>query len=53
MGQNGLYNIILRILDEVSIFYFIKIVIFFIPTVIVMFYVREKEKQTNKIKINY
>ncbi len=54
MGHEGLFQIILNILKMTSVDYFIKILFFLIPSVIVMFYVREKEEiYYNKNNINF
>jgi hypothetical protein len=52
MGHNDLYGILFKIWNETSPLYLTKIILFLIPSVIVMFYVREKEKENNK-NINY
>ena len=52
MGHNDLYGILLKIWNETSPLYLSKIILFLIPSVILMFYVREKEKEKNK-KINF
>jgi hypothetical protein len=43
MGHEGLVEILINMLNMTSLAYFFKILIFLVPSVIVMFYVREKE----------
>lgn len=53
MGHNALYDILLQIWNEASYFFMFKIIIFLIPSVIVMFYVREKESKIDKSNKNF
>lgn len=53
MGHNDLYSIMWKIMDEASCFFLLKVIIYLIPSVIVMFYVREKEEQKSKNKIKF
>ncbi len=43
MGHEGLVEILINMFNMTSLAYFVKILIFLVPSVIVMFYVREKE----------
>jgi hypothetical protein len=52
MGHNDLYGILLKIWNETNLIYLTKVISFLIPSVIVMFYVREKERENNK-NINF
>jgi len=53
MGHNALYDIILKIWTEASYIFIFKIILFLIPSVIVMFYVREKEDFDKKNAKNF
>lgn len=44
MGVDGLYKILIQMFRMTSYAYFLKITLIFIPLVVVMFYVREKER---------
>jgi hypothetical protein len=48
MGHEGLYEIVLNMLQNTSFLYFIQILIFLMPSVVVQFFVREKEAQAEK-----
>ncbi len=51
MGHEGLGEILYNMLQMTSLTYFIKILLFLVPSVVVMFYVREKEEMADlKIK---
>ena len=55
MGFDGLSQIIVNIFKKTSLDYLFKILLFLIPSVIVMFYIREKEKicRGNKKTVYY
>ena len=53
MGHNALYEILLKIWSEASYFFIFKVILFLVPSVIVMFYVREKENKSNKGTKNF
>ena len=45
MGQDSLIEILLNMLKMTSVVNFLKLLIFFVPLVVVMFYVRKKESE--------
>jgi hypothetical protein len=54
MGHEGLGEILMNMLQMTSFTYIIKILLFLVPSVIVMFYVREKEEmRDNNTKNNF
>ncbi len=53
MGHNNLYEIILKICREASYIFIIKVILFLVPSVIVMFYIREKEENDKKNAKNF
>jgi len=53
MGHNALYEILVKIWNEASYFFIFKVILFMIPSVIVMFYVRERESKANKSNKNF
>lgn len=53
MGHNALYEILINIWNEASYFFIFKVILFLVPSVIVMFYVREKEKESSKNAKNF
>jgi len=53
MGHNALYEILIKIGNEANFFFIFKVIIFLVPSVIVMFYVREKENKSSKINKNF
>lgn len=52
-GFEGLYQILVRMFQLTSLVYFLKILLFLMPSVVVMFYVREKEKMNQKKTIHF
>ena len=53
MGHEGLLEILLKILNMTSATYFIYIILFIMPSVVVMFYVREKEFLNTNTKTKF
>jgi len=53
MGHNALYEILSKIWDEASYFFICKVILCLVPSVIVMFYVREKENKSSKSNKNF
>lgn len=54
MGSKGLLMILRHLYEKTSLFYFIKILFFFVPLSAMMFYIREYEKQVyGKEKVKY
>jgi hypothetical protein len=48
MGHEGLFEILLKMMQMTSVIYFLSILLFLMPSVVVMFYVREMELKNNE-----